>query len=996
MQQDLRLQVTDVATGETRLIDPAALGALEPGRARTFAFVDADGRPVAVPGLALEQLDDELVIEIEDEEVARVDDFFAPDSESSFEVVETGADGAQTVVAIAAGDAVTDAESDVAQPVWPREDDGAGLAQAAIGAGAVVGAAALVGVMASSGGDDDDFTAPVPVNAANETPEPSVPAAATPEPTEPDVVAEAGNVIEMTLVAGPFTSFNGVSANVFSDAGTLLGSAKVGAGGKVSVDVGTYTGAVVVKTADLNDGGDYLDEATGAVKDLAGDLYAPGVVAAGGATTKLNVTPLSTVSTLKMLGLTEAPADLAKTLSEIEPSPELVTLANDVIAKTFGLKSLHYTEIVTVNGETVFSEADGIDESERYGQILSTLSGVDKLNGGDLQTTLKELAEGISIKVEGGKVDVAVSPELMAKLDAGTAAANAETGVKDAAPAVPGGGILVDGIPVDEILIGGQADQLDLSFFGGNTDGEISVEPEAPEIPAAVEIAAEEAAAAEAAAAEEARAAAEEATVAEAAAAEEARVAAEEAAAVEAVAAEEARIAAEEARIAAEETAAAEAAAEEARIAAEEAATAEAAEEARIAAEEAAAAEVAAAAEPEVEEFRRDDGTLERVEITTLAEDSVTIESVRYEYYDKFGETLTSYTTETFEDGALSDRTSEFYLDDGGRQFFSETFAADGDTTSGLSEFFRPDGTMSYRQTDTYSEGGTLETSIAEYFAQDGVTVELRDVTGPDGEPVDEIDPIDETDPIEEVEPIDEAEPIVEVVEFRRDDGTLERVETTTFAEDGTTPLSVRKDNYTGFYDALGEPVPEYTIETYAEDGSLVETVEGNVSSETLRNDGTTSVSDFKIETFAGDGTLKSLVREYFSDDDGIKDRVSSTVFLEEGGRQTSTQIFSADGVPTSSASTSYRPDETLAERVTDTYAEDGTLETSTVEVFAEDGTTLESTTVFGPDGQPIEDDGSESMQNAVGDMGAFDPSMELASAFLPMNDFVVATHDYY
>lgn len=116
--------------------------------------------------------------------------------------------------------------------------------------------------------------------------------------------AVASNVVSGTFVAGPAVTGNNLVVKLYkTDGKTLLGQGTVDANGKFSIDVGSYTGAIVAQLVGTGGGVDYRDEATGLNVDLTTDLLAVGTVGAGGGT--VNINPLTTMAA-KKAGVTSA------------------------------------------------------------------------------------------------------------------------------------------------------------------------------------------------------------------------------------------------------------------------------------------------------------------------------------------------------------------------------------------------------------------------------------------------------------------------------------------------------------------------------------------------------------------------------------------------------------------------------------------------------------------------------------------------------------------
>lgn len=111
------------------------------------------------------------------------------------------------------------------------------------------------------------------------------------------VLAAAGqsalaNIVSGVFVAGPVVSGHNLVVKIYNPTTkALLGQGQVDSKGQFSIDVGSYTGPVVVQVQGQGGTPDYRDEATGLDVDLSADLLAIGQV--NGPTT-LNINPLTT------------------------------------------------------------------------------------------------------------------------------------------------------------------------------------------------------------------------------------------------------------------------------------------------------------------------------------------------------------------------------------------------------------------------------------------------------------------------------------------------------------------------------------------------------------------------------------------------------------------------------------------------------------------------------------------------------------------------------
>ncbi|MBL4766430.1 MAG: hypothetical protein JKY94_01715, partial [Rhodobacteraceae bacterium] len=179
-----------------------------------------------------------------------------------------------------------------------------------------------------------------------------------------------GNTINGSVVLGPVTG--GVSVTVYANDGTEIGTADVDGNGSYSIDVGDYTGSVLLQIADTNAGAsNYVDEATGEGADLTVALRAVSVVE--GAVTIVNITPLTEVAVRE--------AGLASTnetnLSNGGANASDIQIINRGIAKLFlgdgsvGIEASDVKPVIDANGNDTSSSAN------TYGKVLAALSGAD-------------------------------------------------------------------------------------------------------------------------------------------------------------------------------------------------------------------------------------------------------------------------------------------------------------------------------------------------------------------------------------------------------------------------------------------------------------------------------------------------------------------------------------------------------------------------------------------------------------------------------------------
>jgi len=325
----------------------------------SYALIDVATNEIS-SDLILKKQGDTLVIENDQEVIAQIENFYSEGQAATFEIGALTAAGTTTLIT------ASDTAAEDSHIVWDASDNQdapAALAGESEGFNdwGLLGAG-LVGLAAVTTGA---------VIAATEK-------------TEPDI----NNIVEGTIVGGPVVETNDLKVIAYqADGVTVLGEGTVGADGKFSINVGSYTGVVIAKVVNEGAGADYLDEATGVGKDLNAELFSMGVVSTANSTLTLNMNALTTVAYQKAIEQ-----------SGSEPLDETtVVTVNAAIAEAFGLTNLQETTITTINGETTFDNTDGLDAGETYGAVLAALSGADKNNGGDSQATIDELVSGITL-----------------------------------------------------------------------------------------------------------------------------------------------------------------------------------------------------------------------------------------------------------------------------------------------------------------------------------------------------------------------------------------------------------------------------------------------------------------------------------------------------------------------------------------------------------------------------------------------------------------------
>ncbi len=249
----------------------------------------------------------------------------------------------------------------------PQSHSYAGYIAGALGLGGVVGVAAASGGHGGhdKGGDNNN-------NGGGETP--------------------VQNAVQLNFVGGPALSSNDLKVEIYqADGKTLIGTGTLGADGSVTVSAGSYTGVVIVKLINSGSAADYLDEATGAGKDLSAQLWSMGVISGNNSTLVLNVNVLTTLAYTKAQKAIGGTPDNPATLSATQ-----VTDTATAISNLFGVDNILNTTVTATNGGS-FDAADGLSAGEKYGLLLAAFSGAEANAGATTQTILDTVAAGITL-----------------------------------------------------------------------------------------------------------------------------------------------------------------------------------------------------------------------------------------------------------------------------------------------------------------------------------------------------------------------------------------------------------------------------------------------------------------------------------------------------------------------------------------------------------------------------------------------------------------------
>ena len=140
------------------------------------------------------------------------------------------------------------------------------------------------------------------------------------------------------VMLGPVTA--GLSVVIYDADGTELGSGDVDVeNGTYEVNIGPYTGALMVKLFDENDDDtNYMDEATASATDLTAIIRGVGVVDSGVNDIQVNLTPLTELALLEVIDSSDNP-DSFSSLNDLVFSDtnleDAIETNNKAIAKLF-------------------------------------------------------------------------------------------------------------------------------------------------------------------------------------------------------------------------------------------------------------------------------------------------------------------------------------------------------------------------------------------------------------------------------------------------------------------------------------------------------------------------------------------------------------------------------------------------------------------------------------------------------------------------------------
>jgi len=189
------------------------------------------------------------------------------------------------------------------------------------------------------------------------------------------------------IVAGPVLASNDLVVHLYAaDGTTQIGTATVNGTGQYTAELGNYTGVVIAKVSSSGAGADYLDEATGQAVDLGSHvLTAVGVASATGLT--LSINPLTTIAA-QMAGV-GADGSVSGSITATD-----VQSANETVAAAFGIQG----SLIAPTALTAVIDVHGVanSQADAYGKVLAVLSGLDEINGGDLQAAIHTFAADLT------------------------------------------------------------------------------------------------------------------------------------------------------------------------------------------------------------------------------------------------------------------------------------------------------------------------------------------------------------------------------------------------------------------------------------------------------------------------------------------------------------------------------------------------------------------------------------------------------------------------
>ncbi|MBF0282816.1 MAG: hypothetical protein HQM07_09670, partial [Zetaproteobacteria bacterium] len=336
------------------VVDPGAV----------YQMVESESGEV-ISNLTLKKHGEDLIIEVDQEDVVSIQDFYNDEYAEAF--VDVGqSDTLSGANLISRYSPIIDGENIVWEAASHEAEAVVGSAE--LDAAMVDGGfpwLTAAGVAAGIGGAAAGIAA-LNGNAANPA---------------PVVNTINGNIVGGIVIAG-----NDLVVNIFAaDGATLLATAVVNPDGSFTAQIGSYSGPVIAKVVNNGAAADYVDEATGLAKNLNAELSSVGVVLIPNSTITLNINAATTIAATKAIQSVPVgtPLDTAT-----------VTNTNTAIAQALGIADLQNTVVAATNSTTY---ATATAASQTYGAVLAALSGADTNNGGNTQTTITTLVNAITV-----------------------------------------------------------------------------------------------------------------------------------------------------------------------------------------------------------------------------------------------------------------------------------------------------------------------------------------------------------------------------------------------------------------------------------------------------------------------------------------------------------------------------------------------------------------------------------------------------------------------
>ena len=208
-----------------------------------------------------------------------------------------------------------------------------------------------------------------------------------------------------SLIASGAVTLGVASAGLLVQAkdaqGRVIASTTTDENGRYSLQIdASYAGQVVTLTVtdpDRSDGLAYVDEATGASKDILVDIRAQFVLDPNATTAataqRAQITPLSELA----VRLAEKAREQNSPLSDVA----LIQQANRVLGSLFGL-----SDAVDAQAPDVVGDQGPTDNGDAFGQALALLSGMDAVadaqgSADGVSSTLERLSNALTINVSG-------------------------------------------------------------------------------------------------------------------------------------------------------------------------------------------------------------------------------------------------------------------------------------------------------------------------------------------------------------------------------------------------------------------------------------------------------------------------------------------------------------------------------------------------------------------------------------------------------------------